>query len=319
MTIGVLFVNLGTPAAPTPEAVRDFLREFLSDPRVVELPRFIWYLILYGIILPFRSRRSAKLYNKIWTPEGSPLRVITFQQAEKLQRHLGDKIKVVVGMRYGCPCLKAALLKFEKLHINKILILPAYPQYSSPSTGTVFDKVNEILRLSRVYPEIRTVRDYHNDAGYIQAVANTLKDNKSQKILFSFHGLPQKFIDKGDVYLEQCQETVNKIVGVLKLPKDQFAISFQSRLGKQPWLKPYTDLLLMQWGQEGVESVSVVCPGFSADCLETLEEVNMQNREIFLSAGGKVFNYIPALNDSDEHIAVLAQLIEKNIQGWEND
>jgi len=319
MTIGVLFVNLGTPAAPTPEAVRDFLREFLSDPRVVEFPRFIWYLILYGIILPFRSRRSAKLYNKIWTPEGSPLRVITFQQAEKLQRHLGDKIKVVVGMRYGCPCLKAALRKFEKLQINKILILPAYPQYSSPSTGTVFDKVNELLRLSRVYPEIRTVRDYHNDGGYIQAVANTLKDNKSQKILFSFHGLPQKFIDKGDVYLEQCQETVNKIVGVLKLPKDQFAISFQSRLGRQPWLKPYTDLLLTQWGQEGVESVSVVCPGFSADCLETLEEVNMQNREIFLRAGGKVFNYIPALNASDEHIAVLAQLIEKNIQGWVND
>jgi ferrochelatase len=319
MTIGVLFVNLGTPAAPTPEAVRDFLREFLSDPRVVEFPRFIWYLILYGIILPFRSRRSAKLYNKIWTPEGSPLRVITFQQAEKLQRHLGDKIKVVVGMRYGCPCLKAALRKFEKLQINKILILPSYHQYSSPSTGTVFDKVNELLRLSRVYPEIRTVRDYHNDGGYIQAVANTLKDNKSQKILFSFHGLPQKFIDKGDVYLEQCQETVNKIVGVLKLPKDQFAISFQSRLGRQPWLKPYTDLLLTQWGQEGVESVSVVCPGFSADCLETLEEVNMQNREIFLRAGGKVFNYIPALNASDEHIAVLAQLIEKNIQGWVND
>ncbi len=319
MTIGVLLSNLGTPDAPTPKAVRAYLKEFLSDPRVVELPRIIWMVILYGFILPFRSRKSAKLYKKIWTDQGSPLRVITFQQAEKLQKHFGDKIKIVVGMRYGCPCLKAALREFEKFHINKILILPLYPQYSSPSTGTVFAKVNEILSSYRVYPEIRTVKDYHDNAGYIHAIANTLKDNKSQKILFSFHGLPQKFVDKGDPYFDQCHKTAQKIVEHLNLSPDQFAISFQSRLGKAPWLKPYTDLLLTQWGHEGVESVTVVCPGFSADCLETLEEVNMQNREIFLSAGGKVFNYIPALNASDDHIAVLAELIEENIQGWKND
>ncbi|HEV2614739.1 MAG TPA: ferrochelatase [Gammaproteobacteria bacterium] len=319
MTMGVLLVNLGTPDAPTPKAVRKYLREFLSDPRVVELPRFIWWIILYGFILPFRSPKSAKLYQKIWTQEGSPLRVITCQQAAKLQNYFGSKIKVVVGMRYGNPSLKSALLEFDKAKINKILIFPLYPQYSSPSTGTVFDKVNEIIRSYRVHPEIRTIKDYYEDSSYIQAVANTLKNNTSQKILFSFHGLPQKFVDKGDVYFKQCHETVRKVTQILNLSEEKYGISFQSRLGRAPWLKPYTDLLLKQWAEEGVESVSVICPGFSADCLETLEEVNMQNRKIFLDAGGKNFNYISALNASDEHINVLAKLIEKNIQGWAND
>ena len=309
MTVGVLLVNLGTPDAPTPKAVRKYLREFLSDPRVIQIPWFIWQFILYGIILPFRSRQSAKLYQQIWTQEGSPLRVITFQQAEKLQKYFGDKVKIIVGMRYGNPSIDSALLSFKKLNITKIVVLPLYPQYSGSTTGSVIDKL----------PGAKIIHDYHDDENYIKAIANTLKDNQSQKILFSFHGLPQKFVDKGDVYLSQCQATVNKIAQALNMDKDKYAIAFQSRLGKAKWLQPYTDHLLKQWAEEGVESVSVVCPGFAVDCLETLEEINIRYREIFLEAGGKAFHYISALNSSDEHINVLANLIEKNIQGWSND
>jgi len=315
MTIGVLLINLGTPDAPTPKAVRKFLREFLSDPRVVQLPRFIWWFILYGIILPFRSSSSARLYQKIWMPEGSPLRVIAHLQAEKLQKSLGSNIKVMLGMRYGNPSLKSALLEFKKLNIQKVLILPMFPQYSESTTGSIIEEINRLSPESNIITKI--IKDYHEDNNYIQAVANTLKNINTQKILFSFHGLPQKCVDNGDVYLTQCHETVNKIASLLSLPEKNYAISFQSRLGKAPWLKPYTDQILKQWAEEGVQSVSVVCPGFSADCLETLEEINMGYRKLFLEAGGRIFNYIPALNYSDGHINVLANLIAQHTAGWE--
>jgi ferrochelatase len=260
------------------------------------------------------------LYQKIWSPEGSPLRVVSRAQAKKLQDYFDDNnlnIKVILGMRYGNPSLKSALDEFKKLDIHKILIFPLYPQYSSPSTGSTVDKVCEIVKTYRVMPEMRFIREYYNHSAYIQAVANTLKNINTQKILFSFHGLPQKFVDKGDVYFEQCHKTVYEIIKLLNISKDKYTLSFQSRLGSAAWLKPYTDHILKEWAEEGVESVSVICPGFSADCLETLEEINMQNREIFLEAGGKIFNYIPALNASDEHINLLAQLIVKHTADWE--
>ena len=312
MTVGVLLSNLGTPDAPTPQAVRNYLREFLSDPHVVKIPRIIWAIILYGFILPFRSRRSAQLYQKIWTTQGSPLKVISNQQVDTLQKILGDEFKVILGMRYAHPSLKSALDEFKKLKINKIIVLPLYPQYSFSTTGSTLEAVKKYSPSAKM----SVVPEYYDHPEYISAIANTLRNIHTQKILFSFHGLPQKFVDDGDPYFDQCHKTVTKVAETLKLPPDKYAISFQSRLGKAQWLKPYTDHILKQWAGEGVKSVSVICPGFAADCLETLEEINMQNRKLFLDAGGEVFNYISALNASVEHIGFLSSLIKKQARQW---
>lgn len=313
MTIGVLLSNLGTPDAPSTPAVRKYLREFLSDPHVVELPRFLWLPILYGIILPFRSPKSAKLYQKIWMSEGSPLLVYMKKLSQKLASRLQKKdIIISMGMRYGSPSLESAL---EKLRgVDKIIVLPLYPQYSVSTTESTADKIVEILKSWPVQPDLNIISHYYNNDKYISALAESIKKNlKTGKLLFSFHGLPQSFVDKGDPYEMQCRTTASLVAKKLNLPDDQWFISFQSRLGKAKWLMPYTNMTLQEWGVAHIDSVTVVCPGFSVDCLETLEEINIQNREIFLNAGGKNFQYVPALNDSEVHIEMLAALIEQNI------
>jgi len=317
MTIGMLLSNLGTPAAPSTPAVRKYLREFLSDPHVVELPRFLWLPILYGIILPFRSPKSAKLYQKIWTTEGSPLLVNMKMLLEKLALRLKEKdIIISMGMRYGSPSLEAAL---EKLRgVDKVIVLPLYPQYSVSTTESTADKIVDILKTWPVQPDLKIIAHYYNNDKYISAIAESIRKNfKTGKLLFSFHGLPQSFVDKGDPYEMQCRTTAELITKKLNLQENQWLVSFQSRLGKAKWLTPYTDKVLQEWGNNH-DSVTVVCPGFSVDCLETLEEINMRNRETFLNAGGKDFQYVSALNDSEVHIEMLIALIEQNILSGEN-
>ncbi len=304
MKIGVLLTNLGTPDAPTTKAVRKYLHEFLSDSRVVEIPKILWWPILHGIILRIRPQRSAKLYQKIWTPAGSPLRIILEEQAEKLREQLGDKFKVVTAMRYGNPSIKQALDEFKKLNIKKILLFPLYPQYCAATTATTFDKVASILKTWRWQPELRTINGYHDNEHYIQAIANNIKQyNKKNKLLFSFHGLPKSFLLKGDPYYCFCQKTARLIAEKLNLTPAQWQVSFQSRLGRAQWLQPYTDQVLEKSDKE----MAVVCPGFSADCLETLEEIALRHKE---------FQYIPALNATPEHIDCLSALIKEHTHGW---
>jgi protoporphyrin/coproporphyrin ferrochelatase len=319
--IGVLLTNLGTPDEPTPKAVRRYLAEFLWDPRVVEIPRPLWWLILNGVILRIRPSQSAKLYEKIWTTEGSPLRVITEKQAKAIQQNVANNIKIVTAMRYGKPSIIESLEELDAQGIKKILLFPLYPQYSATTTASTFDAVANVLKTMRWQPELRTINGYHDNAAYIIAIANSIAkywqaQGQTQKILFSFHGLPKSFVDKGDPYAQFCHQSAERIAQRLNLDKEQYAISFQSRLGRTEWLQPYTDKTLQQWGREGLESVTVVCPGFAADCLETLEEIQQLNRENFLHAGGKIFYYVPALNDSAEHITALTNLIKQYTHGW---
>lgn len=320
MSTGVILSNLGTPDAPTPAAVRKYLAEFLSDPRVVEIPKIFWWPILYGIILPFRSAKSAKLYQKIWTAKGSPLRVILEEQVEKLDsRFRGNDIFIVGAMRYGEPSIESVIHKLCEKKIKKIILLPLYPQYSAATTATTFDEVARVFKSLRVQPEFYMMNSYYNHPDYISAVSNSIKtywskEKQTEKLLFSFHGLPQSYVDKGDPYYNQCIETAKLIANQLNLNQNQWLISFQSRLGKAQWLKPYTDMTLQKLVlDENIKSVSVVCPGFSADCLETLEEINMTNRKLFMTSGGEEFHYIPALNAEDSHIELLAKLIENHI------
>lgn len=315
MSIGVILSNLGTPDAPTPTAVRKYLAEFLSDPRVVEIPKIFWWPILYGIILPLRSPKSAKLYEKIWTSKGSPLRVILEEQKEKLQKHFGERLIISAAMRYGTPSIESVIHKLCEKKIKKIILLPLYPQYSAATTATTFDEIARVFKSLRVQPEFYMMNSYYNHPDYISAVSNSIKtywlrEGQTEKLLFSFHGLPQSFVDKGDPYYNQCIETAQLIANQLNLNQNQWLISFQSRLGKAQWLKPYTDKTLQKLIlEENIKSISVVCPGFSADCLETLEEINMTNRKLFMTSGGKEFHYIPALNAEDSHIEFLAKLI----------
>jgi len=322
---GVLFCNLGTPIAPTPGAVRSFLREFLSDPRVVEIPRPIWWLILNLIILPFRPRHVAKAYESVWTDRGSPLRAIMEDQCEglaaKLKSQTGTEVPVSLAMCYGEPSISQAMQTLKKQGVRRLLVLPAYPQYSATTTAAVFDLVSRELQSWRWIPELRIINDYHDDSRYIDALAASVsafreKNLTSQRLLMSFHGLPEAMLLAGDPYFCQCQKTARLLAEKLNLREDEWAISFQSRLGKAKWLQPYTDKTLEQWAKDGIKSVDVVCPGFSADCLETLEEMAMQNRDVFLENGGQQYQYIPALNASDAHIAFFTDLVEQHSQGW---
>ena len=332
MSIGILLTNLGTPDFPTRASVRTYLKEFLSDSRVIELPRLLWLPILYGIILPFRSYRSAKLYQKIWSPEGSALRINLEKQTQKLQQYFKNNPDIIVlsGMRYGNPSLDKAMAEIKQKKVTKLLLLPLYPQYSAATTATTFDKIAGILKTWRHQPELRMVSHYYNHPGYISAVAKSIENfwqthPKPQKLVFSFHGLPQKFVDQGDPYQEQCKTTAHLIAEKLNLSAQEWLLSFQSRLGKTPWLQPYTDQVLKTISQtkdqyhQPIKHVAVVCPGFSADCLETLEEINDQNRRIFMESGGERFYYIPCLNDIDIHIDFLSSLIQQHIQGWQQD
>jgi ferrochelatase len=323
--VGVLLVNLGTPDAPDTPSLRRYLREFLLDPRVIELPRFTWWLVLHLFILTTRPRRSAELYKKIWWKEGSPLLVLSNRQRaaleEALRREIGTPVHVAVGMRYGNPSVGSALRELAAKACRRILILPLYPQYAAATTGATFDAVADELKTWRWVPEVRFVNHYHDDPAYVCALAQSIRDaweeeGPAEKLLFSFHGIPKRYFLAGDPYYCQCQKLARLAAEELGLPKARWEVSFQSLFGKEEWIKPYTDRTIEGMARSGIRSLDVVCPGFSADCLETLEEIDGLNREIFLHHGGERYRYIPALNDRPDHIQALAGLALRNLQGW---
>jgi ferrochelatase len=326
--MGVLMVNLGTPDGPDRRSVRRYLKEFLWDPRVVELARPLWWLVLNGVILNTRPGRSAKAYQKVWTDAGSPLMVISQKQREALAGLLGQRpgggVAVALGMRYGNPSIRSALEELRAAGARRILVLPLYPQYSATTTASIFDAVTAELRRWRWVPELRFINHYHDEPAYIGALADSVRRFRSQhgdaeRLLMSFHGIPEEYFHKGDPYFCECQKTGRLLAGALELGAEQWQLSFQSRLGPKQWLQPYTDHTLESLARGGVKSVQVICPGFSADCLETLEEIAMENREVFLGAGGESYEYIPCLNDEAGHIAMLAGLVDRHTQGWETD
>ncbi len=305
---GVLLINLGTPDAPTAPAIRRFLREFLSDRRVVQLPRALWLPVLYGFILPFRPRRLAHAYKKIWGIHGSPLLAIARHQARALQAQL--KIPVAVGMCYGNPSIADALQALHAQNVSRLVVLPAYPQYSHTTTAAALDRIPEAQAVS-------VIKDYHADGGYIAALALSVREHwqtrgRGDHLLMSFHGIPQSYVEAGDPYQAQCNETARLLACALSLEKSEWSLGFQSRLGRAPWIKPYTDELLPDLAARGVKKLDVICPGFSADCLETLEEVSLRYAEDFCDCGGEL-RYIAALNERPAHLAALAALVEKQL------
>lgn len=322
---GILLANLGTPDAPTPKALRRYLGEFLWDPRVIEIPRPLWWLILHGIILRVRPAQSARKYRKIWTEQGAPLLTISRRQAQavalRLEQACDGPVRVALGMRYGNPSIACALRELRDAGIRRLLVLPLYPQYSAATTASAFDAVSRELSTWRWVPELRMIGSYHDDPGYIQALTRTVLDawalhGQADRLLFSFHGLPSRNLLAGDPYHCLCHKTARLVAESLGLELHRWAVSFQSRFGRAEWLKPYTSELLTEWGRAGVKSVQVICPGFAADCLETLEEIAMENRNCFLQAGGERFHYIPALNDQPRHIQALVELILAHGNGW---
>ncbi|MCX7557143.1 ferrochelatase [Xanthomonadaceae bacterium JHOS43] len=319
--IGVLLVNLGTPSAPKASALRRYLAEFLADPRVVELPRVLWYPILYGIILPFRAPRSAALYRNVWTERGSPLRFISEDLAAALGERLQGRADVVLAMRYGEPSVATQLRAMRERDIRKLLILPIYPQYSATTTASVLDAVMAELGRWRYWPELRVINQYHEETSWIDAVASKIDEHRKQRtesahLLFSFHGIPQRCVDRGDPYATQCEASAHAIARRLGLGDGEWSLSYQSRLGKAQWLMPYTDQTVRELARRGVTHLDVVCPGFAADCLETLEEIAMENAGFFKEAGGRELNYIPALNADPAHVDVMGELIERHLAGW---
>jgi len=319
--IGVLLTNLGTPDAPTSAALRRYLKEFLSDPRVVEMNRMLWWCMLNLVILNIRPAKSARSYQSVWTEEGSPLMQYSLQQQDKLQTQFGDKVCVELAMRYGNPSIALGLEKLRDKGCDKILILPLYPQYSGTTTGSTFDAVADVLKTWRYVPELRMMHSYHDHPAYISALAASVRQHwqthgQADRLLISFHGIPQHYADQGDPYPDSCKKTAQLLVELLELKDDAYLLSFQSRFGREPWLQPYTQDTLTTWGKAGVQTVDVICPGFSADCLETLEEIAVENRDYFLEAGGKDLRYIPALNAQDHHIQALTRIIEQQMQGW---
>ncbi len=311
MVTGILLVNLGTPDAPTAKALRRYLAEFLWDRRVTELPRFFWWLVLHGVILRIRPSRSARLYEKVWTENGSPLLSISKVQAQALQKSLGEEFKVVLAMRYGNPSIASGLEELR--NVERIIVLPLYPQYSGTTTGSSFDAVADVLKTWRRVPDLKFISDYHDNSAYINALVTLIKSYWNQygvaeKLLFSFHGIPKRFVTAGDPYADQCHKTAKLVA--LGLDIENWEVVFQSRFGREEWLKPYADHRLIALAKDGIKRVDVVCPGFSADCLETLDEINRENRDLFLEAGGEEFHYIPALNDSDEHIEALVKILK---------
>lgn len=309
---GVLLVNLGTPDEPTAAAVRRYLRAFLSDRRVVELPRWLWRPLLELVILPLRSRRVAQNYASIWMAGGSPLRHYSQTLADGLARQLGDGYQVELAMTYGNPSLAAALARLGD--IDELIVLPLYPQYSCTTTAPVFDALARLLVKRRKLPALRFISHYHQQPAYVAALADSIRRFRAahggaDKLLFSFHGIPQRYADAGDPYPLHCQQTAQAVADALGLAPEQWLLTYQSRFGRDPWLQPYTDATLQQLARSGVASLQVICPAFAVDCLETLEEIAEENRELFLQAGGKNYDYIPCLNDHPQHAALLAQLI----------
>lgn len=320
----IVLANLGTPDAPTRADVRRYLNQFLSDPRVVEIPRALWWLILKGIILPFRSGKSAEKYASIWSKEGSPLRVHTDRQAKLLHGLLderGHDVLVAYAMRYGAPDLPQVLESLKEQGCDRILLLPAYPQYSATTTASLFDAVFSHFRKVRNLPELRLIKHYHDHPGYISALAESVRrhwqsNGRPDKLIMSFHGVPKRTLLLGDPYHCECHKTARLLAEQLGLTKDEYLVTFQSRFGKAEWLQPYTAPTVSQLGKQGVRRVDVMCPGFTSDCLETLEEIAMEVRQDFLVAGGKEFHYIPCLNEEPAWIHALADIAEQHLAGW---
>lgn len=322
---GILLVNLGTPTAPTPKALRVYLKQFLSDSRVVELPRLLWWLILNGIILNTRPKKSAEKYAAIWTKEGSPLRVHTEKQAVLLRGYLGERIKtphaLAWAMRYGAPSIESALLELRKQNCDRILILPLYPQYSASTTASVFDAVADTVRRMRNAPALRYVKNFHDHPAYVAAAARQISEywmanGRPDKLVLSFHGVPRFTLTKGDPYHCECHKTARLIGEELGLKPDGVVVSFQSRFGRAEWLTPYTIDVMAKLGKEKTGRIDVFCPGFVADCLETLEEIAIENKAKFMKSGGKEFHYIPCLNERHEWIQALARICAENLHGW---
>lgn len=323
---GVMLVNLGTPEKPDPASVRRYLAEFLWDKRVIQLPRLRWWLILHGIILRLRPGKVARLYQSIWSDEGSPLLVISRAQQAAIQQALQKKlhcdIPVTLAMTYGEPSITQASRSLMAQGIHRILVLPLYPQYSATTTGAVFDALARALQNTPNLPELHIIRDYWEQPAYLDALASSIRQHwqehgQPDRLLMSFHGIPQRYEDQGDPYPSLCRNTARAVAERLGLRDDQWSEAFQSRFGREEWIKPYTDVLLQQWGeQDGIDRVDVVCPAFAADCLETLEEIAEQNRITFLEAGGKEYHYIPCLNDQPDHINLLTDLILRHTQPW---
>ena len=321
---GVLITNLGTPDAPTAKALKPYLKEFLSDQRVIEIPKFIWQIILHLIILQIRPRRSAKNYKKIWTDEGSPLLVISNKQvnlvAEKLKNDFSNTY-FLLGMRYGNPSIENALKKFQDKNVRRLLILPLYPQYCAATTASTFDKVSSILKKWRWIPEVRFINHYFEEKLFISAIADSIikaqeKKGKPQKIVFSYHGIPKKYHEEGDPYHCYCLKTSRLVKEYLNLKDEDIITTFQSRFGNQEWLQPYTDETLKNLPKQGIKDIHIISPGFSSDCLETLEEIEQENKDYFIQSGGLSYYYIPCLNYGEKHIEMISYLIRKHTQGW---
>ena len=321
---GILLVNLGTPDAPTTTAVRRYLAEFLSDPRVVEIPRLLWWLLLHFLVLPLRPRKSAQAYAKIWLPEGSPLWVYSNRLSQSVSQVLRDEhpnLVVMLAMRYGQPSIKEALDKMREKSVQHLLLLPLFPQYSATTTASAFDEVARILSTWRWQPELRYINHYHKNPSYISACAEQINSFRDQHgrgdlLMFSFHGLPERNLLEGDPYHCQCYATARLIAQALSLKEHEYKLCFQSRFGRAKWLQPYTEQTLCELARQGVRRVDVFCPGFSVDCLETLEEIAIRGRDVFEQAGGLQLHYIPALNDSQSHVESIKNLILSNIEGW---
>jgi ferrochelatase len=321
----VIYCNLGTPQAPTASALRQYLAEFLSDPRVVEIPRFLWLMILHGIILRVRPAKSAHKYASIWTPDGSPLKVWTDLQSQALQQQFDpEKIQVRYAMRYGSPSIASVLDELKQHGVNRVLILPAYPQYSATTTASVFDAVFSWGMQTRTMPEFRFINHYHDDAGYIHALAEKIRSHwsehgRSEQLVMSFHGVPERTLKLGDPYHCECHKTARLLAQALGLNKDQYKVCFQSRFGKAKWLEPYTEPTVRALAQTGCKSIDIVCPGFVSDCLETLEEIAMEVKAAFIEEGGSSFHYIPCLNDSPIWIDALQNIVHTHMSGWPID
>jgi len=323
--VGVLLVNLGTPEAPKTSPVRRYLKQFLSDPRVVEINRPLWWLILNGIILNVRPKRSAHAYASVWSDEGSPLMAFSLKQAAKIKAMLPlatqTPVFVELAMTYGEPSIPQALQRLREQRCEKIIVVPMYPQYSGSTTAAVTDAVFYEFKSWRRVPSLRVLTTYHDDSRYIQALANSVREHwetngRAEKLLMSFHGIPQRYFDNGDPYPCLCRKTARLLSEALGLKEGEWLITFQSRFGREEWVKPYTSEQLKTWGAEGVKDVDVICPGFAADCLETLEEIRVENKDYFIEAGGKDLRYIPALNDRDDHIEALVSIIKDEGAGW---
>lgn len=319
--IGVLVTNLGSPDAPKCPKLRRYLTQFLTDPRVIELPNLLRQFLVKGIIINVRSHKSAAAYRTVWKEEGSPLLINSKNFCNKLQGSLGTDFHVEMAMRYGNPSIESAIEKMHAQGIRKLITLPMYPQYSGSTTGSTMDALGDALKVQRWVPQMHFISDYYANSHYIAALANSIEahwkaNGKAEKLIFSFHGIPKRYVNNGDPYQEHCERTVKAVVEKLELKSDNYLLVYQSRVGKEPWLEPYCDKTMQQLPMQGINSVDVICPGFSADCLETIEEIAEENKEYFLEAGGKEYNYIPCLNSDDAHIDMANNIVTSVAKGF---